>query len=169
MTVMGGKWKTYRKIGEDCLNVIGKYIKIGESRSKFAKLIGSSCDYERLSVFLADLRKKYGLTNEEANELYSLYGVAASFVLERGRQLNENVKISKNIWKSQVRYSIEVEKACKINDVLCRRLNVSFFDFNQAEASVEAVGEFMAEVLGWSEKDLIRNVKEARENLKFHF
>lgn len=71
--------------------------------------------------------------------------------------------------KSEVVYAVREQMAIKPNDVVCRRIPLSFLDIKVAEEILPEVVEIMAKELGWSSQQKSDELKAAKDNLKFMF
>lgn len=137
VTITGGKWTTYRKMGEDCV-------------SQAAQVAGLD---PRPSV-TADLRL-HGWTDElDPSDPQSVYGTdsAGLRALIAGRpELGELLHESLPYKKCEVVWAVREEMARRVEDVLSRRTRALLLD---ARASIEAapvVAKLMAEELGLNE------------------
>ncbi len=146
VTITGGKWTTYRKMGED---VVDRAAPLGglprvASRTAELKLHGwtdnSEADNEWEKVYGADLPLLHGLTNDDA-ELDELLHPALPFR------------------KGEVVWAARHEMARCAEDVLARRTRALFLD---AEASMEAApatARLLARELGknaeWEQQEVV--------------
>jgi glycerol-3-phosphate dehydrogenase len=118
ITITGGKWTTYRKMGED---VVGQAQKVGSLSSSPSK---------------TDHLKLRGHTQEKLSEPWWVYGSDAKAI----QALPEQTKLSEILPynEAQVRYAIREEYARTIEDVLARRTRALLLD---AKASVEVAAK----------------------------
>lgn len=134
VTITGGKWTTYRKMGEDTID--------------HAALVGGL--EERESKTKA-LRVHGWFENADPQDPLSVHGADASSIRE---MMNANPELRRRLHdrlpytRAEVIWSVRHEMARTIEDVLARRTRALFLD---ARASIEAAGlvaELMAEELG---------------------
>jgi glycerol-3-phosphate dehydrogenase len=139
ITITGGKWTTYRKMGED---VIKQAITVG-------KLTPSASKTEHLSLrgsTQEKLPEPWWVYGSDAKEIQSLPGVDT--LLHQALPYNE----------AQVRYAIREEYARTIEDILARRTRSLLLD---AKASLEAaprVALILAEELKYTSEILNRQM-----------
>jgi glycerol-3-phosphate dehydrogenase len=142
VTITGGKWTTYRKMGEDCVNrvtQIGSFPAV-PSRTAALSLHGSSADAETFSppAHLA----VYGIDRKKVERL------AAS---ETG--LGDLLHIRLPYLKAEVVWAAREEMARTVEDVLARRTRALLLDSSAAAEAAPRVAEILAEELhrdtGW--------------------
>lgn len=121
VTITGGKWTTYRKMGEDTID-------------EAAVVAGLD---ERKSV-TANLRLHGWLKNTDPSDPYHLYGSDSASVkrVEReSAELKEKIHPRLNYRKAEIVWAARNEMARTVEDVLSRRTRALLLD---ARASIEA-------------------------------
>jgi glycerol-3-phosphate dehydrogenase len=134
ITITGGKWTTYRKMGEDVIDQAQAVGSLLESPSKTAHL------------------KLRGYTEEKLSEPWWVYGSDAKDIQALTNQTKLSDALPYN--EAQVRYAIREEFARTIEDVLARRTRALLLD---AKASLEVaprVAAILAEELKYSSEKL---------------
>jgi glycerol-3-phosphate dehydrogenase len=134
ITITGGKWTTYRKMGEDVIDQAQAVASLLESPSKTAHL------------------KLRGYTEEKLSEPWWVYGSDAKDIQALTNQTKLSDALPYN--EAQVRYAIREEFARTIEDVLARRTRALLLD---AKASLEVaprVAAILAEELKYSSEKL---------------
>ena len=130
ITITGGKWTTYRKMGED---VIGKAIET-------AGLTASPSMTEGLNL--------HGHSLEQQGEPWQVYGTDAKAAKALpGAEVLLHARLPYN--EAHVRFAARCELARTVEDVLARRTRAILLD---AKASLECaprVAAILAEELGW--------------------
>ena len=111
ITIVGGKWTTYRKMAEEVVDTVFKIKKINKI----------PCSTKNISLDLS-LAKK--------NSIKSL--------LMNDNTLSEKIHKNYPFTKAEVLYSIKYEMATSIEDILARRNRLLFLD---AKASIESASE----------------------------
>lgn len=148
ITITGGKWTTYRKMGEDAIEqaiTIGG-LEVTESRTAELKLHGATP--ERRDWSKGDAFDIYGTDAEAIHEL-------AAQKPEWGEKLSERLPYV----AAEVVWAVRHEMARTVEDVLSRRTRALLLD---ARASVEAVG-MVARVL---RRELGRDENWEREQVR---
>jgi glycerol-3-phosphate dehydrogenase len=143
VTLTGGKWTTFRKMGEDTVNYFSQITgqKLGTSKSLDQKI--------------------HGFTNEIPSGHWSIYGSDAFKIQQLAK---DNPEWSKPIHPAfpnilaEVVWSCQNEMAVKVEDVLSRRIRMLILDAKAALESVEKVAKLMASVLqkdpAWIESEV---------------
>ena len=134
MTVVGGKWTTYRKMAEDVV----------DQASVLAELPTTACGTETLPI--------HGhLENAESLGRLAFYGSDAEPIralMDTGDVWSEPVHPNLELTRAEVAWACRNEMARTVDDVLARRSRALLFDAVSASESAEAVAEIMADELG---------------------
>jgi glycerol-3-phosphate dehydrogenase len=154
ITIVGGKWTTYRKMAED---VVNKSIKIHNYQSVKSKTKGLRIHGNNLNTsnYKEDYLDAYGSDAkaikklEESNILYS-----------------QKIHVNFNFTVAQVIWAVRHEMARNVEDVLARRVRLLFLD---AKAAIE-VSPFVAKIMAnelnknetWIEEEMVNFKKVAQ-------
>lgn len=139
ITITGGKWTTYRKIGEDLIN---KAIQVHD----LPKL---PCKTKQLPIH----GHKITTDLDRENHLY-VYGSDIPKIVELQENephLAEKLHPNYNYTLSEVVWAIRYEMATTIDDILARRVRLLFLDARAAIESSGKVAELLAQELGFDE------------------
>jgi glycerol-3-phosphate dehydrogenase len=154
VSVLGGKWTTYRAMAEDGINH-AQIVMTGSQtpcRTRDFALAGSrgySAD------FAEKLAKEYGLTEATAAHLAQKFGTDALMILALAKQnpdLQKPIVAGGAAIRAEVVYAVREEMAQSIEDLLARRIGVQFHSWKDAEAAAPTVGQLLGRELGWSDK-----------------
>ena len=171
VSIMGGKWTTYRHMAEDTIDTVVKILgRTEESKTRDILLIGAH-GYKPLGYL--QLIQHFGLATDVAKHLYKSYGDRALNVLmcanpcdKRWPILGRRLSESYPFIEAEVRYAVRYEYAQKVSDVLGRRTRISFLNVQAAKESIERVLSIMREELKWDSKRVDKERREALEFLK---
>lgn len=143
ITLTGGKWTTFRKMGEDTVGY-------------FTRLTG-----EKLPKSTSADIKIHAYSKEKPIDYLGIYGTdrkAIKKIQDENSEWNELLHPKYPFTQAEVVFACRNEMAMKVEDVLARRIRVLFLD---AQASIEMapkVAELMSQELGkdgaWIEKQL---------------
>lgn len=135
ISIIGGKWTTYRKIAED---VIDKAIKTHHLKKV-------ACKTEHIPIH--GNKKTTALDRE--NHLY-VYGTDSMEIVklqENNPKLKEKLHLNYPYTLAEVVWAIRNEMARTVEDVLARRLRLLFLDANAAIESAEKVAYLLSKEL----------------------
>jgi glycerol-3-phosphate dehydrogenase len=150
-TILGGKWTTFRKMGEDMVNCIEKTL---------------SWDHRKPST--ASLHIHGYAEKVDWQDPFYFYGSDAPLLKQRmngsaGIWISESLKIH----KMQVKWAVENEMARTVEDVLSRRTRALLLDARESIRIAPEVARLMAESLGkdelWVEKEVKQYVSLAEQ------
>ena len=150
ISVLGGKWTTYRKIAEDALNTA---ISINKLKKK-------KCKTERTKLF--GFKR-----NVNWSDPMHVYGSMKKKVESLGG-INDNKSLSKKFYISNniIEWSIIHEMALTVEDILARRTRCVFLDSKESKRISPVVAQKMADVLGEDDKWIDAELKKFNKLIK---
>mmetsp|Transcript_20488 Transcript_20488/g.33013 ORF Transcript_20488/g.33013 Transcript_20488/m.33013 type:complete len:617 (-) Transcript_20488:289-2139(-) len=171
VSVMGGKWTTYRRIAQDAVDRLlaevpelakGEELKC---RTHNMQLIGADragivCA-QKFDRVLVTLRNDYHLPKDVADHLLKNYGTRALQVADIIRQNYMDTAVGdepKRLVRqypyvaAEVVVAVEQEYAVRAVDVLARRTRLAFVDTRAAREAAPKVVELMGKMLKWDKK-----------------
>lgn len=143
-TILGGKWTTFRKMGEDMVNKIEKQLNWQHKPSATPHL------------------HIHGYTeNVNWNDPLYFYGSDAPLIMQNmngtaGKWISEPLKIH----KMQVKWAVEHEMARTVEDVLSRRTRALLLDAEESVRISLEVATIMAELLNKDHNWIYEQVKQ---------
>jgi glycerol-3-phosphate dehydrogenase len=153
ISVLGGKWTTYRAMAEDGVNHVEQALTGGQTacRTRDFVLAGS----EGFSAdFAKKLAERYGVSTETALHLAQKFGSDSTKVLDLAQQdraLLEPLFAGAAAIRAEVIYAVREEMAQSIEDLLSRRLGLQFHSWKDAETAAPVVGDLLGRELGWTQ------------------
>ena len=134
ISVLGGKWTTYRKISEDAI----------DTAISIKKLKKKKCKTEKTKLF--GYKKKVDFSDP-----MHVYGSLKKKVESLGSK-DDNISLSTKFYITNniIEWSIIHEMALTLEDILARRTRCIFLDSNESKLIAPNVAKKMADVL---EKD----------------
>lgn len=162
ISLLGGKWTTYRLMAQDTIKEVLKYHTASASReSKTNKAVSDTANHPLFGSagYTPDLWKKLqafsGLEPEICQHLASKYGGQAGKVLEIGQEDTELLlRIHPNhpFIVAEIVYTVREEMAANIRDFLCRRIRLEILDWQDTLAAVPTVAKWMGKELNWTKE-----------------
>lgn len=151
VSIMGGKWTTYRAMAEDTIDAVQKCLGREKTASptRDRPLTGSegyTPDYWQKLV------RDYGVSDDTARHLAEKFGTRAEEVLDLAK---EDAELSRPILeelpqiRAEVAFSARNEMAMTIEDILFRRLGIQLFSWRSAIHAAPVVASILARELGW--------------------
>src|SRR5690606_3257015 len=145
VTATGGKWTTYRSMAEDAVDAA---VEVGELRPARGSLthdlplVGGA----RFDPFGdARLVAEYRLEPDVARHLNRAYGDRAGLVAGLAREgWGDRLVAGHPYIEAEVVYGRDAELACTADDVLARRLRLSFLDSEASESARPRVEALLA-------------------------
>ncbi len=160
VTLVGGKWTTYRKMAEDLVNYLDRTRELGlpKSRTKELVLLGGRGYDPAEEEELARL-----LDPDTARHLAHTYGDAARAVLDFAKATGGFARLVPGLpyLEAEVRWAARFELAETPLDVLLRRTRLAFLDLEAARKALPRVTELLAEEKGWGPAEAERHRQEA--------
>lgn len=141
-TIIGGKWTTFRKMGEDMVNSVEQHF-----------------GWKHLKPVTSDLHIHGYAPEVNWNDPFYFYGSDAALLK---KQINGNadewISESLKIHEMQVKWAVENEMARTVEDVLARRTRALFLDARESIRICPQVAKIMADALGkdndWVESEI---------------
>lgn len=152
ISIMGGKWTTYRAMAETTINAAQKQIgvQITPSPTHNHPLTGSEGYTPDLWKRLAH---KYNISNNTAQHLAGKFGTDAEQILDLAksdRELAEPIVKGFPALCAEVVFCAREEMAITIEDVLFRRVGIQLYSWRSAIHAAPVVASILARELGWS-------------------
>ena len=168
ISVLGGKWTTYRAMAEDAINAVQQQLglSVGGCVTGEHHLSGSegySADYPQ------SLATNFGVSERTAKHLSEKFGTNAGAVLDLARQqpeLAHSIVAGFPAIQAEIAYSARNEMAATLDDVLERRTGVQFYSWNTAMAAAPVAATVMQKEMGW---DLAHTQREVDDYVRTVF
>ncbi|WP_062070551.1 glycerol-3-phosphate dehydrogenase/oxidase [Demequina sediminicola] len=167
VSIVGGKWTTFRALGERVTDEVLEMLGSTRVRSTLREWIGGGRgfpkkDEQRTAWFERHL---HGLSDDRQQTLFARYGTRASRVADYIRTGPDAEIPGTDLSTGEVRYLVEVEHARRMSDVIQRRTTLAFRG-GLTEATITAVAEAMAPACGWSPPEVHEEVRRCMEHLR---
>jgi glycerol-3-phosphate dehydrogenase len=153
ISILGGKWTTYRAVAEDTINAVQNYLS--------NRMIGCSTRNHPLSGsdgytpdFWRKLAQHGGISELTAHHLAEKFGTCAVDVVALARH---NPKLASPLVEGLAPVGAEVvfctrdEMAVSIEDILARRIGLEIYGWREALQAAPVVANLLAREFAWSE------------------
>ena len=167
VTIAGGKLTTYRRMGMEVIDKTIDWLRLKDKLPKLRKRKDTAVealpggvgwpandDHDAVVQQFLDGAKS-DVSRETASLLVNSYGMCAFDILkimEEREDLAQQLVPDRPEVLAQVYYAVKNELAISVSDVLLRRTQMFYRDFNQGLDCLDKVADLMAELHGWSEK-----------------
>ncbi len=163
VAIAGGKYTTYRVMGADAIDAASVDVpgRIQPSITDKVPLVGAD-GYHALVNQADQLATRYGLHPYRVRHLLDRYGSLVHEVLGLSRDNPELLKPipgSPDYLQVEAYYAVSHEGALHLEDVLTRRTRISIEYPHRGVESAEPVARLVADVLGWDEEQIKREVE----------
>ncbi len=149
VSIIGGKWTTYREMGEDAVDKLCAIAKLPQRKSVTEKL---RIHGYKEGVNTEDHLSFYG---SDRNEIEKLVITKP----ELGEWLSEELKIN----KAQIVWALRKEYARNLDDVLSRRTRALILDAKESIRIAQQTAEIMADELGHDKNWIKEQVRKFNE------
>lgn len=170
ISILGGKWTTYRAMAED--GVDHAMCALGEpgmpsvtGQHPLSGTAGFHADYWQQLV------QSHGLSEAAARHLAQKYGTDAAHVLalaDDQPELLAPLYPGAQVLVAEALYAICQQMAETIEDVLARRIGIEFHSWQSAALAAPAVGRLLGQQKGWSSAAVDQAVAEYLDKLARH-
>jgi glycerol-3-phosphate dehydrogenase len=153
ISVLGGKWTTYRAMAEDAIDAVQRQLgmAVGGCVTREHPLSGSE-GYS--SAYLQGLVRSYSVAEATARHLSEKFGTRANAVLELAKhetELGALIVAGYPAIRAEIAYAARSEMAATLDDVLERRTGLQFFSWEAAIAAAPVAAAVMQREMGWDD------------------
>lgn len=179
ITIAGGKLTTYRKMAKECVDVAVHLLKLSgqlpeeiQSGQTFKfplpGAVGWPEDDDHNKVADEVAKVCDGLSEELRLYLVDTYGMRAlelATLCASDRKLTEPIVPGRIEIMAQVDFGVREELAASVSDILIRRTQIFFRDYDQGLGAVEKVAARMAQLIGWSDQERRRSIDDYKADV----
>lgn len=163
VAIAGGKYTTYRVMAADAVDAAGVDLsgRLQSSITDKVPLVGAD-GYHALVNQADQLGARYGLHPYRIRHLLDRYGSLIHEVLlqaESNAELLKPIPAAQDYLQVEVVYAASHEGAMHLEDVLTRRTRISIEYPHRGVECAEPVARLMADVLGWDDARVAREVE----------
>jgi glycerol-3-phosphate dehydrogenase len=166
VSLMGGKWTTYRLMAKDTIDDICKILNINTLCSTENQILAGGAQYN-----FEDWKKlalEFGIDEDIAQHLMKKYGSRAKVVLAENTPLLRTRLSEKYPYiAAEIAYVAKEEMACTLRDALGRRIRLEFTDWAACQEAIPLAASVMATTLGWDDAEKQQQINTYLSELKF--
>lgn len=156
LSLVGGKWTTFRALGERLADDVLALLGCSRTVSTRALAIGGGVGYPMTDHTRRDWVARFGVDvgPDRASELLDRYGTkATAFVtaMGSGEDRDAPLEAAQNYSVAEISHIVRTEHVIHLDDVFLRRTSLAFVGAI-TEALVHEMSGILAELLGWSPK-----------------
>ncbi|MGI9584773.1 MAG: glycerol-3-phosphate dehydrogenase/oxidase [Acidimicrobiia bacterium] len=169
VSIAGGKYTTYRVMAEDTIDRAFESIRtpIPASTTETEQIVGAVGFHEQWAERdrTAEL---HDMSTHEIERLLRRYGSETSTILD---MIAADPDLARRIpsgpyTAAEVRFAVDNEAALHLDDVLTRRTRLSIESRDRGVEGARFVAEIMAEILGWDETTIERELDHYRARVE---
>jgi glycerol-3-phosphate dehydrogenase len=159
VSLLGGKWTTYRLMAKDTVDQIDGIFKRKNTCTTDQYMLAGGENYNFDSW--KNLKSIYRLPAEVCQHLVKKYGSRADEVCAltmKNPSLKELMHPDYSYIKAEVIYTVQKEMVVTPRDFLARRIRMEITDWRAALYCTPGVVDLMAPYLGWSEEEKTQQI-----------
>jgi glycerol-3-phosphate dehydrogenase len=162
VSVLGGKWTTFRAMGEETIDEIIKHFKSVTKNPSITKDLTFYSNHTILNLE-NNLVSKWKIPLPTVQYLVQHYGTRADQVAELG--LNSIIDGYPFI-EGEVRFAVAKEYALHPIDVIARRIRIALLNYNESVKAIEKVARLMGSQLHWSNETIQTEIEKSKIEIK---
>jgi glycerol-3-phosphate dehydrogenase len=167
ITITGGKWTTYRKMAQDCVDqtiMLVGFPSFRNCQTNDLPLLGGAAYDPGKAGWLA---RNFGLERDVADHLNEAYGDRSEGVARLSSQgYAARLAPGYPYLEAEVLWAAREEMAQTPTDVLARRLRLAFLDLPAAKAALPKTCELLSQEFAWDARRRTQEEQQARERLE---
>lgn len=152
ISIVGGKWTTFRALGERVTDEVLDILSARRRRSTLHEWIGGGRGYPKTSEEMAQWRQRHlaGINDARRDILFARYGTRAKDIAKYINAGPDHVIAGTDLSTAEVRFLVHEEHATRVADIVQRRSTLAFRGGLTPQAIHDIAGA-MAPARGWSE------------------
>jgi glycerol-3-phosphate dehydrogenase len=164
ITITGGKLTTYRRMAQDTVDHMAKRDGQPIQHATEEMLLDGAQGFAEANRSVDEAAPRLGWNADVVHRVKE-YGSEACRILDI---CNEDKALAQPIVPdlpytfAEVVYACRHEMAMNLQDMIVRRLHLNFEDWSRGVTPAPAIAKVMAQELGWSEGEVVRQVAQYR-------
>ncbi|WEK59685.1 MAG: glycerol-3-phosphate dehydrogenase/oxidase [Candidatus Microbacterium colombiense] len=165
VSLVGGKWTTFRALGESLADVVLGLIDRTRTVSTAGRAIGGGRDFPRTEkakrIWIQEYLPGAG---DRAEKLLARYGTRAAQVWEFIEQGDDVALADGDLSTRELEWMVQREMVARLQDVILRRTSIAFVG-NANGAVIDEIADALAPLLGWDRARHDAELEQTRELL----
>ena len=170
ISIMGGKWTTYRLMAKDTIDKTEEILRgLVSPCTTDTQMLEGAKDWT--PDFYKTLMKNNKIQEYIAKRLSNKYGTDALKILaliQKDGTLRLPVVDGSPILRAEVVYGAINEMGMTLKDIFARRLGLELVDWDRTYEAIDTTANLLQEVFWWSEEDKLEYVAAYKEEIR-HF
>lgn len=163
ISVVGGKYTTYRVMAKDAVDRAAEHLEgdVPSSTTKYIPLVGA-VGFDSLWGDRDRLAPDLGLDAVQIEHLLGRYGTLVHQVFDLIRNdesLGKPLEGAEDYLAVEIAYAVSHEGALHLDDVLTRRTRISVETADRGVGAAKPAAALMAKGLGWDEATIVREIE----------
>lgn len=166
VSLLGGKWTTYRLMAKDATDQIDGIFGRKNDCATATHILAGGVNYDFESYKI--LHRKYLLPEDISQHLVKKYGSRAENVCKlfiTNPEWKERLSSKYPFIKAEVIYTARTEMAVTLRDFLARRIRLEITDWQTTLEVLPIVAELMMAELGWNESEKEQQILAYRHEI----
>jgi glycerol-3-phosphate dehydrogenase len=155
-SLIGGKWTTFRALGEHWANEVLDHLGVRRSVSTEQLAIGGGVDFPQTPAAIQDWisQHKGSLSSERAEQLLNRYGTFAEAIIEDLEALgDEPLQHAPQYSRGEIISLVQREQVVTLSDLTHRRTDLAFVGALSTQCAQE-IGLIISEIKGWGQSEM---------------
>jgi len=166
LSILGGKWTTYRLMAKDTIDAAEKMLGVKNICTTQHIILVGSQHYNHNTAIV--LHKQTGCDHEIVKHLVSKYGDKSGQIAKimlKDALLKERILPGMPYTWAELQYVIQEEMAYTVKDILCSRWGTQLADWQQTLSLIEPVGDYLAQKYDWTTADKQKHIEQYRQEI----
>ncbi|MCE5207927.1 MAG: glycerol-3-phosphate dehydrogenase/oxidase [Chloroflexi bacterium] len=170
LSLVGGKWTSYRAFGEQVCSRILELLNKQRRETTEGMKIGGGIGYpdspEKIEKYLLEVSENTSTNIDQVKVLFERYGTLVENILSETisksiKPINSNYRITEN----ELVYLAKNEKVIHMDDLLLRRTSIGWLGYVNEDSLVE-MSQVTGTVLGWDKARIHQEIERVRSVYK---
>ncbi|WP_314422000.1 glycerol-3-phosphate dehydrogenase/oxidase [uncultured Microbacterium sp.] len=165
VSLVGGKWTTFRALGESLSNVVLGLLGRTRTVSTVGRAIGGGREFPRTEKARRIwIQENLPGAGDRAERLLARYGTRAAQVWQYVEQGDDSPLAGGDLSTRELAWMVENEMIARLQDVVLRRTSIAFIGHADADV-LDEVADALAPLLDWDRSRRDTEVDQTRELL----